>query len=165
MKTLKFSVLFLAVLSLVLFSGCNKAGDNASTTSDSPAAPAPAAENGATASGDQLPKLTFESADENGEVSHDFGTIKQKEVVTKVFKFTNTGKADLKITDIKVSCGCTTPSYTKEAVAPGATGEVTVQFDSEGKCGAQNKTVTVLANTEPRATVIKFAANIIDCKN
>ncbi|MEJ7661957.1 MAG: DUF1573 domain-containing protein [Hymenobacter sp.] len=51
------------------------------------------------------------------------------------FKFTNTGKSPLLIADATASCGCTTPSWTKEPIAPGATGEMEVLFDSRGKRG------------------------------
>lgn len=77
---------------------------------------------------------------------HDFGEIDEGEVVEHTFTFVNEGKAPLVIDDIKTSCGCTTPSYTKDPVAPGAEGSIDVRFNSSGKKGKINKTVTVNAN-------------------
>jgi hypothetical protein len=56
------------------------------------------------------------------------------------------------------SCGCTVPSYPKEPVAPGATGEILVKFNSAGKSNAQQKTVTLTANTEPIQTILTIKA-------
>jgi len=80
--------------------------------------------------------------------NHDFGTINEGEVVEHTFTFTNNGKAPLVITSARGSCGCTVPSYPKEAVQPGETGEMLVKFNSRGRKNQQNKTVTITANTE-----------------
>lgn len=82
------------------------------------------------------------------ETEYDFGPINHGDVVEHVFPFTNTGEAPLVITDIRTTCGCTTPEYTKEPVQPGETGEITVRFNSRGKSGVINKRVTIYANTE-----------------
>lgn len=88
------------------------------------------------------PTLDFEKS------THDFGTIDEGDVVEHTFTFTNNGKAPLVITAARGSCGCTVPTWTKEPVAPGDTGEMLVKFNSRGKRNQQNKTVTVTANTE-----------------
>lgn len=80
--------------------------------------------------------------------THDFGTIDEGDVVEETFTFTNNGKAPLVITSARGSCGCTVPTWTKEPVAPGETGEMLVKFNSRGKRNQQNKTVTITANTE-----------------
>ncbi len=89
---------------------------------------------------------------------HDFGKIKQGDEAEYKFKFTNTGKEPLIIENAQGSCGCTVPSYPKEPVAPGATGEILVKFNSAGKSNAQQKTVTLTANTEPIQTVLTIKA-------
>ena len=94
------------------------------------------------------------------EYTHDFGTIKQGDVVNYKFTFTNTGKNPLIISNAQGSCGCTVPTYPKEPIAPGADAVIDVQFNSAGKVGEQNKTVTITANTEPPATVISIHANV-----
>lgn len=87
---------------------------------------------------------------------HDFGTINEGESVTYSYKFKNTGEAPLIIESVKPSCGCTAPNWTKTPVPVGGEGEVMVKFDSKGKKNAQNKTVTVNANTWPKQTVLRF---------
>jgi hypothetical protein len=86
--------------------------------------------------------------------AHDFGTIIQGEKVSYSFKFTNTGKGDLIITDAKGSCGCTVPSYPGAPIAPGGEGIIDIVFNSDGKSGQQNKKVTLTANTVPNTTVL-----------
>jgi hypothetical protein len=90
------------------------------------------------------------------DVEHDFGTIKEGEKVTHVYKFKNTGAVPLIIETVRPSCGCTAPNWSKEPIPVGGTGEVEVVFDSKGKPNAQNKTVTVTANTWPQSTVLRF---------
>lgn len=96
---------------------------------------------------------------------HDFGTITEGENVTYKYKFTNVGTANLILEEVKPSCGCTTPDWTREPIPPGGTGFITVSFDSNGKSGAQNKSVTVIANTEPRNVKLTFRANVVGGEN
>lgn len=91
---------------------------------------------------DQKPEMSFVTKE------HDFGRIKQGEKVRHNFKFTNTGKSPLVIASVQASCGCTTPNYPKTPVAPGTSGEITVEFDSSGKSGSQMKTVTINSNAK-----------------
>ncbi|MBC7486751.1 MAG: DUF1573 domain-containing protein [Cytophagaceae bacterium] len=77
---------------------------------------------------------------------YDFGDIKQGAVVEHVFKFTNTGDSILVLQKVYSTCGCTIPSYPKEGIAPGQSGEITVKFNSEGKMGLNNKIITILSN-------------------
>lgn len=95
------------------------------------------------------------------ESQFDFGEIQQGDVVEHTFKFTNTGEAPLVITDTKVTCGCTTPSFTKEPVAPGETGEILVKFNSAGKSGNTSKTITVMANVEGGRSLLRINTNIL----
>lgn len=78
----------------------------------------------------------------------DFGTITQGEKIQLKFRFRNTGNKPLFITSVRAGCGCTVPSYTKEAVAPGGEGEVTASFDTNrSAAGDTRKTVVVHTNT------------------
>lgn len=95
------------------------------------------------------------------EMEFDFGDIKPNSTVRHTFTFTNTGKSPLLIEDATASCGCTTPSWTKEPVAPGAKGTMEVQFDSRGKQGIVSKQVAVRANTQPNITTILIKGNIL----
>ena len=95
------------------------------------------------------------------ESEFDFGDIQPGSKVRHTFTFTNTGKSPLLIEDATASCGCTTPSWTKEPVAPGAEGKMEVQFDSHGKQGIISKQVAVRANTQPSITTILIKGNVL----
>lgn len=82
------------------------------------------------------------------ELDHNFGTIKQGESVTYIFKFKNTGKEPLIINTAVGSCGCTVPEYPKEPIRPNGNGEIKVTFNSTGKSGPQDKTVTITYDTD-----------------
>ena len=113
------------------------------------------ASNGASsASAAGTPKFEFE------ETTHDFGTITEGEIAEHTFRFTNTGDAPLVIQSTSASCGCTTPSYSREPVPPGETGEVQVKFNSQSRPGVQNKTITITANTEPSVTRLFIKTNV-----
>lgn len=73
---------------------------------------------------------------------HDFGELEHQKPGTHTFTFLNTSMAPIKLTMVKASCGCTTPSYTTEAVAPGRSGEIKVQYNS-AKIGEFTKTIRV----------------------
>jgi hypothetical protein len=99
------------------------------------------------------------------EMEYDFGSVKDGEKVTKIFKFTNTGKEPLVLTNVQASCGCTTPEWPKEAIAPGKSGEIKAVFDSTGKGSAegasQSKTIDVTANTEPAVTNLRLFGTVV----
>lgn len=78
----------------------------------------------------------------------DFGDIKQGAVVEHVFQFTNTGDSTLLLQKVYSTCGCTIPSYPKEGIAPGQSGQITVKFNSEGKMGLNNKIITIMSNAK-----------------
>lgn len=105
---------------------------------------------------DNGPKTTVQFAS----YDHDFGTINQDSENTHVFKFTNTGTEPLIIQSANGSCGCTVPDYPKEPIAPGSTGEIKVVYKPGKQKDAQNKTVTVIANTEPKQTTLRISANV-----
>jgi len=87
---------------------------------------------------------------------HDFGTINQGDKVETVFKLTNVGKGNLVITKAKSSCGCTIPTWPREAVKPGETAEIKVVFNSSGKKNKVTKVVTLTTNTEKVNETIKI---------
>ncbi len=95
------------------------------------------------------------------ETEYNFGDIQPGAVVKHTFSFTNTGKSPLLIENATASCGCTTPNWTKEPIAPGAKGIIDVQFDSQGKIGLQNKQIAIRANTQPSITQIAIRTNIL----
>jgi len=95
------------------------------------------------------------------ETVHNFGTMIQGERVVYAFQFVNAGGSDLVITRVSTSCGCTLVEYTDKPIPPGDGGKIEVAYDSKGKKGMQNKTVTVLANTEPNSTTLRIKAKVI----
>ncbi len=80
------------------------------------------------------------------EMKYEFGSVKQGDIVEHVFTFRNTGTEPLVISNVGVSCGCTTPEYTKDPVMPGKAGKITARFNTAGKMGQQNKVLTVNSN-------------------
>jgi len=98
----------------------------------------------------EVPRIKFE------ETVYDFGRIIQGEKVAYDFHFVNSGKSELVITKVKSSCGCTVSKYPREAIFPGEKGKIEVVFDSKGKRGFQNKSITILANTQPNATKLNI---------
>ncbi len=96
----------------------------------------------------------------------DFGDVPQGDKVEHNFKFKNTGNEPLIITNVQVTCGCTTPKgWARDPIAPGQSSEITIAFNSLGKFGKQNKVVTVVSNaSNPEAGQISFSANVIEKK-
>lgn len=101
-----------------------------------------------------LPVLEFEKTD------HDFGAVTEGQKVSYTYKFKNTGSVPLIVQNAQPSCGCTVPDWTKDPIPAGGTGFVKAEFDTKGKVGAQNKTITVTANTWPKQTTLKFKAAV-----
>ena len=83
------------------------------------------------------------------ELSYDWGTLEEGKQMTHLFKFKNTGKEDLIISDARGSCGCTVPEWPKEPIKPGQNSDIKVVFNSANKGGQVSKTVTITANSDP----------------
>ncbi|MCB2222177.1 MAG: DUF1573 domain-containing protein [Bacteroidetes bacterium] len=121
--------------------------------------PADVVKNPISASGDQqndLPVIAFDKTE------HDFGKLIQGEKVTYNFKFKNSGQSDLLISQVHSSCGCTVPDFPREPIKPGDTGLIKVTFDSAGRSGIQNKSVTIVSNCQPNKTVVRIKAKVIN---
>lgn len=101
-----------------------------------------------------LPVITFK------ENSYDFGKIKEGDKVRHTFEFTNTGEAPLIIQNASASCGCTVPDWPHEPIAPGKSGKIDVEFNSAGKPGAQSKTISITANTNPTLTTLNITTEV-----
>ncbi len=96
---------------------------------------------------------------------HDFGVIIQGERVSHTFVFKNVGRSNLIISSVVASCGCTVSKYDAQPIAPGKEGKIEVIFDSSGRSGIQNKTVTVLANTQPNRVELHITAEVVTSTN
>jgi len=88
-------------------------------------------------------------------LNHDFGTFSVNDPVVKcVFKFTNVGDAPLIIHQAIASCGCTVPTYTKDPVQPGESGQIEVTYNGKGKFpGRFTKNITVRSNAKETGVV------------
>ncbi len=88
-------------------------------------------------------------------LSHDFGTFSESDPVVKcVFKFTNVGDAPLIIHQAIASCGCTVPTYTKDPVKPGESGQIEVTYNGKGKLpGKFKKNITIRSNAKETGVV------------
>lgn len=95
----------------------------------------------------------------------DFGDIHQGDKVHHTFKFINSGKEPLMISNVEVTCGCTLPkSWPRNPVMPGDKGELEIQFNSTGKIGLQHKVVTVISNSVSGNSQVTFTANVVGKK-
>ena len=93
-------------------------------------------------------KMTFEKT------THDFGEVKEGDIVKHTFVFTNTGKVPLLINDAHSSCGCTIPNWPKHPVQPGDKEKIEVEFNTKAKPRHQEKSITINANTYPSVTKV-----------
>jgi hypothetical protein len=134
---------FTAIVAGLLLTACNsnQAGDSATASNSTNAANAPV--------------MKFEKE------THDFGKIKTGEKVTFDFKFTNTGKSPLIITDALASCGCTKPIWPTTPIKPGESGNIRVVFNSAAKMGLQDKQITIKANTNPPENRVHLIGEVI----
>jgi hypothetical protein len=106
------------------------------------------------------PVITFDKK------THDFGDINQGDKVEHIFHFTNTGTEPLIITNVQVSCGCTTPKgWKRDPIPPGGKSEISISFNSAGKSGMQNKPITIVSNAvNEDGNVVSFTANVLEKK-
>ncbi|MGB0522828.1 MAG: DUF1573 domain-containing protein [Flammeovirgaceae bacterium] len=92
--------------------------------------------------------------------AHEFSKIMEGEQAEATFTFTNTGKEPITLVNVKASCGCTTPSWTKTPVLPGKTGIVKALYNSQGRPGPFNKTITVNTDGEPQYVVLRISGMV-----
>ncbi len=134
--------LFLVVMAAsMLMVACNQGSGNAASTD-------------AVSTADRA-VLKFEKE------THDFGKIRAGDIVNYEFKFTNTGKSPLIITNAVASCGCTTPIWPKDPIKPGESGTIKVTFNSKGKQGLQDKQIQVTANTNPPTNIVHLIGEVV----
>jgi hypothetical protein len=148
--------LVLSVLVLLTLSSC---GSHSKSTD----LPAGVVTNPNTADGTAdkgaLPIISFEKD------FHDFGKLISGEQVTYSFKFKNTGKSLLIISNVSTSCGCTVSSFPKQPIKPGEGATIDVSFDSEGRHGLQTKSITVFTNTQPPTTTLRIQSSVVEPEN
>ena len=101
-----------------------------------------------------FPKFSFDQEE------HNFGQIRDGDIVSHTFRFTNSGEAPLIISKATAACGCTVPQWPKQPIPVGGSGEIQVQFDSSNKPVMQNKVVTITANTESKVKKLLIRAQV-----
>jgi hypothetical protein len=146
------TIIFVCILGLISLAACksNSSSDlpgsivNNPNTADGKTDPA------------KLPVIEFEKD------FHDFGRLVSGDKVRYSFKFMNTGKSLLIISDVSTSCGCTVSDYPRQPIKPGEGGTVDVSFDSENRHGLQNKSVTVFSNTQPPSALLRIQATVVE---
>jgi hypothetical protein len=107
-----------------------------------------------TADTTQMARLTFE------EPEYDFREVKEGDVVEHTFKFTNSGKTPLLISNARSSCGCTVPEWPTEPIKPGESGVISAKFNTAGRTGFQKKLIYVTANSLPSLTSILLKGQV-----
>lgn len=101
------------------------------------------------------PNISFETE------SYNFGKINEaKGAVQYVFNFTNTGSEPLIIQNVQPSCGCTTPEWSREPVAPGGKGFIKATFNPAGRPGPFNKSISVVSNGLRNSVVLKITGEV-----
>ena len=108
----------------------------------------------ANANADKVGKFEFETD------VIDYGTIQQNADGVRVFKFTNVGDAPIVISNAKGSCGCTVPTYSKDVIAPGQTGEISVKY-ATNRIGKFTKTVTLTSNASEPSKVLRIKGEVL----
>jgi hypothetical protein len=105
----------------------------------------------------KMPKTDIEVE----QIKFDFGSITDGDKVRHTWVVKNTGKEPLFISNVQVSCGCTAPFFPKQPIAPGAQGEVTLEFNSAGKEGKVDKNALIIANANNAPYSIGFTADVL----
>jgi hypothetical protein len=88
----------------------------------------------------QRPRAVFK------ETSHDFGKVKQGDVVSHEFAFKNEGGAPLIVDKVETTCGCTAALVSEKKIAPGAEGRIKTTFDTRGYSGRLSRFIYVVSN-------------------
>ncbi|TND05062.1 MAG: hypothetical protein FD123_3682 [Bacteroidetes bacterium] len=104
------------------------------------------------------PEMKFE------ELKHNFGFIRQGEIVSHEFTFTNNGDEPLLITNAEVQCVCTTVDFPKQPVMKGQKAVVKITFDTKSAIDRQERTVTLTSNAKNSPTVLTFKAVVLKKK-
>jgi hypothetical protein len=95
-------------------------------------------------------------------LTHDFGTVQEDDgPVVYEFRFKNTGQQPVLITDVKASCGCTTPGWTKDPVAPGEEGFIQAQYNTYNRPGFFNKSLTIYTDRQGETAKLYIKGNVV----
>ncbi len=102
------------------------------------------------------PAITFKEA------TYDFGSFLENDgKVTHDFIFVNTGDQPLVLSNVRSTCGCTVPQYTKEPIAPGDSGAIKVTYNPQGRPGKFNKPIYVNTNVSTERITLRIKGVVI----
>jgi hypothetical protein len=103
------------------------------------------------------PKIVFD------QLNHDFGGfVESAGLQTYSFEFTNKGNAPLILNSVNASCGCTTPEWTRQPVAPNGRGLIKVTYNPANRPGSFNKSITVFSNAENNNVVLTISGSVLE---
>jgi len=102
----------------------------------------------------KVPQIKFKA------MVHDYGTIYKNGDGVCYFEFTNAGKADLQLSNVTSSCGCTIPEWPKEPISPGKSAKIKVSYNTS-RVGGINKNVYVDSNAGERVT-LTIKGNVVE---
>ena len=91
----------------------------------------------------------------------DYGDIDKGSDGVRTFQFKNVGSEPLIIENVYSSCGCTVPTWTKTAIAPGKSGEIQVKYDTS-RIGPIRRTITIYSNTDEPVRAVKIKGRVLD---
>lgn len=92
-------------------------------------------------------------------VEHDFGKIQKGGNGTFEFEFLNDGSEPLILSNVRASCGCTTPNWTKEPIFAGKKSKITVKYDTQ-RIGSFNKSITVYSNGGETPIILRIKGTV-----
>lgn len=144
--------LFILAIAAISFTACRNANNSTDQVAGNDSLAA------ATIASPDAPIIVFEKD------IFDFEKINQGESVEHQFKFKNTGKSPLIISNATATCGCTVPEVPKEPIQPGKEGVIKVVFNSTGKDGMQDKVVTVTSNANPTVSTVHLVGEVLTKK-
>lgn len=100
---------------------------------------------------------------EFSETVHDFGDINKGDKVEHTFTVMNKGKSNLVLRKVNSSCGCTTTQPDKNIIPAGDKANITVTFDSRGRNGRQNQSITILSNDPKKSSqILRITTNVLE---
>lgn len=94
------------------------------------------------------------------EMKHDYGQIVKGGDGVCEFEYKNTGKAPLMLTNVRSSCGCTVPSWSKQPLMPGKSAKIKVKYNTNN-VGNINKSITVESNASNGTVVLKITGKVV----
>lgn len=92
-------------------------------------------------------------------LEHNYGTIEQGSNGEVQFKFTNKGQEPIVLSNVRASCGCTTPQWPRNPIMPGKEGVIKVIYNTN-IVGAFNKSITVMSNATNSNVVLRIKGNV-----